>query len=130
MTSVRLPPGLEESFRRLLGRLVKLTGKNFGEVNVALAREPKMRQLNRSWRHHDRVTDVLSFAYNSRPPAGDIIICLAQAARQASRHGHSLKGELQLLFTHGCLHLAGYDHVKLKERQVMRSMERQLLQPN
>ena len=41
---------------------------------------------------------------------GDLAISLETAARQARRAGRSLQSEIEMLLTHGVLHLMGYDH--------------------
>ena len=41
---------------------------------------------------------------------GDVVICVAQAARQAQENGFTLEEELAQLILHGLLHLCGYDH--------------------
>jgi len=122
-TTVKLSPRLAENFRQLLQRVIKLVDLKFGEVNVIMVEPSFIRQLNRVYRHHDRVTDVLSFTYSTRPVGGEIVICLAQAQLQASRQRHSLQQELKLLFVHGCLHLAGHDHIKPAERRLMKALE-------
>ncbi len=129
LTAQALPRGQAARWRRNLGQVAKITGRKFAEVNVVLAEAPTVRQLNRAYRHHDRVTDVLSFVYQPSPVVGDIIICLEQAQRQARRRGRSLSLELELLFVHGSLHLAGFDHQLPGERSVMRALERQVLSP-
>jgi len=40
---------------------------------------------------------------------GDVVISVETAARQADTHGISLDEELELLITHGVLHLLGYE---------------------
>lgn len=90
-----------------------------GPVAIALVSDQTMRRLNREYRGHDRVTDVLSFApadvrrrggRNPAPFLGDLAIARGRAAAQARRHGHSLDLELRILALHGLLHLLGYDH--------------------
>ncbi len=84
-----------------------------GELNVLLASSRDVRALNRRFRGKDQPTDVLSF-----PPvptaahdlAGDIVICVEIAARNARRFGHDPFQEVKILVLHGALHLAGYDH--------------------
>ena len=41
---------------------------------------------------------------------GDVVICLAQAARQAGEAGVAPLDEVRTLVVHGALHLLGYDH--------------------
>jgi len=73
------------------------------------------RTLNRTWRHKDAPTDVLSFPVGTRGPdgrlaLGDIVVCMPLAARQAKARGHALAREIDVLVVHGFLHLAGFDH--------------------
>ncbi len=102
------------------------TGRRFDEVSIVLVEPAVIKGLNRLYRRHDRVTDVLSFTYQTRPVKGDIIICLAQAGRQAKRYKHSLPEELIKLVIHGGLHLLGYDHLRPAQRTVMRTLEKQV----
>lgn len=124
---IKLPRNLNSRAGRLLAQAARASQRNFSSVNVAFVSKLTMRQLNRTYRRHDRVTDVLSFTYNDDPISGELVICLDQAQLQAKRHAHSLLRELEVLITHGLLHLAGHDHMKLKERTVMRSLERRVL---
>ena len=93
------------------------------EFSVLLCGEQKIRQLNRDYRHKDKVTDVLSFPTfpsllktNSQfknfehLPMGDVVICLRQCERQARTMGKSFESEFIDLLCHGFLHLLGYDH--------------------
>ncbi len=85
-----------------------------GDATVRLAGADEMRALNREYRGQDRATDVLSFPLGETLPdgpyAGDILVCLPVAEKQARRAGHSLERELLLLVIHGLLHLKGFDH--------------------
>ncbi len=58
---------------------------------------------------------------------GDIVLCPAYAAEQASRNGQSLAAELELLTVHGILHLCGFDHADADEEQAMRARTNELL---
>lgn len=86
-----------------------------GQVSVLLTTDRHIRRLNRTWRHKDKATDVLSFPASAsfdgqEPLAGDLAISVETAARQAVEAAHPLSAELQVLILHGLLHLAGYDH--------------------
>src|SRR6478672_3407395 len=78
-----------------------------GEVNILIATNKRLRELNRRFRRKDKATDVLSFP---RPSGGDIAISAQIAFENAQRYDHSLAIELKILVLHGMLHLAGYDH--------------------
>jgi probable rRNA maturation factor len=103
-----------------------------GEVAVALVTDARMRVLNRTFRHVDGVTDVLSFPAGAGPASdgrnllGDIVIARGVARRQARRAGHSLGDEVRVLALHGLLHLAGYDHDDPRDAGRMARLERRL----
>jgi probable rRNA maturation factor len=84
-----------------------------GEVDVLLADDPTLRQLNKSFRGKNKPTDVLSFPTPSefaKRHAGDLAISIETAARQAATYGHALRDEVRILLLHGLLHLSGEDH--------------------
>jgi probable rRNA maturation factor len=102
------------------------------EVDVSLVDEETIHAINRDYRHVDKVTDVISFAFNDdkdphdqiNDPSvermlGEILICLPQAQRQAKVIGNTERRELSFLFVHGLLHLLGYDHMKKEDEEVM-----------
>ena len=109
-----VPPASLAAFLRRVVRKApptKATG-----VSIVLAGDATLRRLNRDFRGKDVTTDVLSFASGAEElpdgsrPLGEIVISVAQAARQAEAFGHSLARELRVLVIHGYLHLLGYDH--------------------
>lgn len=86
-----------------------------GNVSVLLTGDEQMRQLNRQYRHKDKTTDVLSFPADPESAAmsghaGDLVISLETARREAASRRHALEIEVRVLLLHGLLHLAGYDH--------------------
>lgn len=102
------------SLGRFLASAQRATGFK-GKVNVLIAGNAKLRELNSRFRGKRGPTDVLSF-----PPArgiatrhrvaGDIAISAQIAAQNANRLGHAAVDEVKVLILHGMLHLAGYDH--------------------
>jgi len=55
------------------------------------------------------------------------VLCPEVAAAQAKAAGHSTEEELQLLCTHGLLHLLGYDHADPDGEREMFAEQRRLL---
>src|SRR6478672_13369996 len=92
-----------QRFARRAQKLVEVQG----EVDILIATNKRLRELNRRFRRKNKPTDVLSFP---RPSGGDIAISAQIARDNAQRFGHSLAIELKILVLHGMLHLAGYDH--------------------
>ena len=58
---------------------------------------------------------------------GDVVLCPAVAAKQSRVAGHSVQDELELLCTHGILHLLGFDHAEPDDEKEMFGMQRDLL---
>lgn len=95
-------PALE----RFARRAQKLAGVA-GEVDILIAGNRRLLELNRRFRGKAKATDVLSFP---RSEGGDIAISAVIARQNARRYSHSTADELKILVLHGMLHLAGYDH--------------------
>ena len=58
---------------------------------------------------------------------GDIFINIEAIVKQASEYGHSMRREVCFLFTHGLLHLLGYDHMEQEEERVMFALQDDIL---
>ena len=58
---------------------------------------------------------------------GDVVLCPEVAERQAQEAGHGTAAELELLTTHGVLHLLGYDHDEPEEHAEMFGLQGELL---
>jgi probable rRNA maturation factor len=108
------------------------------ELSIALVGEAEMERLHVEWMDLPGPTDVLSFPMDDlsvgplEGPAplgilGDIILCPTVAARQGIEAGHSATAELELLLTHGVLHLLGFDHAEPDEHAVMFGLQDDLL---
>ena len=103
--------------------------------SVVFMNDEEIHEMNREYRGVDRVTDVISFAfednndlvYNDIRMLGDIFICIPQMKRQAVEYGHSEKRELAFLAVHGILHLLGYDHMNEKDEKVMFALQELIL---
>jgi probable rRNA maturation factor len=78
-----------------------------GTVDVLIADNRRLRDLNRRFRGKNAPTDVLSFPHAE---GGDIAISAEMALENAGRYRHSPVAELKILILHGMLHLAGHDH--------------------
>ena len=111
-------------------------------VSVTFVDNAFIHKLNRDYRHIDRPTDVISFAFLDNQEdkmaqlagkglvvLGDIYISIDKAKEQAIEYGHPLKRELSFLFVHGLLHLLGYDHMTPEEEKVMFALQDEILPP-
>lgn len=106
------------------------------ELSVIFVDDEKIHEINRDYRQIDRSTDVISFALEDNeqyymegmPRAlGDIFISVDHACKQASDYGHSFYREMCFLFTHGLLHLLGYDHMVEEDEKEMFALQDNIL---
>ncbi len=106
-------PLAEKKFQGLANKIAARIGLK-GTATIRLAGAAEVRTLNRKYRGIDRATDVLSFPLGEKLPeglyAGDVLICMPIAGKQARQNSQSLEKELLLLMIHGLLHLHGLDH--------------------
>ncbi len=93
-------------------------------LSVVFVDNNEIRDINKTYRNIDKVTDVISFALEDNDEEiigerilGDIFISIPRMKEQARVYGHSEKRELSFLCCHGLLHLLGYDHVNNKEEE-------------
>jgi probable rRNA maturation factor len=99
-----------------------------GTVNVLLADDAEVQELNRQYRAKDKPTNVLSFPDGEGDHIGDIILAYETVAREAMEQSKSLKHHLTHLVVHGVLHLLGYDHETGEEdAEIMEHKEVMLL---
>lgn len=96
------------------------------DITVVLTDDDHMRSLNEAYRKLKKTTDVLSFLYSPAEGRknfeGELFISLPLAQRQARRYKTTFIREMARLVVHGILHLYDYDHMKAKERLVMRGL--------
>jgi probable rRNA maturation factor len=96
-------------------------------VTVRYVAEAEGRRLNREFRGKNYATNVLTFVYEERPLAGDIVICAPVVAREAREQGKEVAAHHAHLLIHGILHLQGFDHERGADAQRMERHERRLL---
>lgn len=119
---VKIPTGIRLLIRRCCHAVLEM--ENFegsAEVSVRFVNNEQIRELNDTYRHIDRETDVLSFPMGENGKydvnldtgakiLGDIVISVEKAFEQAELYNHSLQREIGFLTVHSMLHLLGYDH--------------------
>ena len=116
----------------ILDSTLKHEKVNNAIFSIIFVEDEEIHKINREYRNVDRITDVISFAfednenimYNDIRMLGDIYICIPQMKRQAESYGHSEKRELTV---HGLLHLLGYDHMEENDEKEMFALQELIL---
>jgi probable rRNA maturation factor len=103
--------------------LARFNSEKDWKVDVTLVGASKMTRLNSQYRGKSYPTDVLSFpsakVFWNSGFLGELVICLPTLIAQAKEWNHPPQVELDILMTHGILHLLGLDH----EKSVIRARE-------
>ncbi len=131
----------ESAYRDLavsIFKYLKITSNYIIEVN--LVGDEEIHAINKAYRGKDAPTDVISFAFLDNIDSeiaikgdvprllGEIMISYETAKRQAENFGHSLQREMKFLFTHGILHLLGYNHETEEQERIMFALQDQILE--
>jgi len=130
-----------DEYEALFNEIIEATFKMLAvedacELSCIIIDDKEIHRINREYRQIDRPTDVISFAYEDAEcfelegmprQLGDIFISLDKAKEQAESYGHSFKREFCFLFTHGLLHLLGYDHMQEEEAKEMFALQEKIL---
>ncbi|WP_425379509.1 rRNA maturation RNase YbeY [Spiroplasma endosymbiont of Stenodema calcarata] len=108
------------------------------ELSLIIVDAKEQLELNKQYRQNDYVADVITFALEEENTIdllqltglrslGDIFICYEKALEQAATYNHSVRREFAFLFTHGMLHILGYDHQTPATEETMFNLQRKVL---
>lgn len=131
---------VDEARLASLGRFVleRMRIHPLADLSIVLMDEAAMTDLHVRYMDEPGATDVLAFPMDELRPGrddeepeegtlGDVVLCPDVALAQARDAGHSTAEELDLLCTHGILHLLGYDHHEPDEERAMFGLQARLL---
>ncbi len=103
----------------------EIGGGTEGELSIALVGDRTMKRLHAEYLGIDETTDVLAFPLGEG--AGEVVVSLAVAAREAAARGLDPREEALRYVAHGVLHLCGLDDENPAERRAMRRAEEKVL---
>lgn len=96
------------------------------EITLRLVNATEGRNLNSAYRGKDYATNVLTFVYHEKKAPvlmGDLVLCVPIVAREARLQQKLLQNHYAHLTVHGLLHLAGMDHIKIRDAARMEACE-------
>ena len=100
-------------------------------VTIRLVDEQESQVLNSTFRNVPKPTNVLAFpagpvnsaVIDDETELGDLVICAAVVMQEARAQAKPMVAHFAHLTIHGCLHLAGYDHMDDVQAAAMESLE-------
>lgn len=95
------------------------------EINIIYINDDGIRELNRKYLKHNRVTDVIAFPLHDESDyiEGEIYIGIEVAMEHSKFYEVSLTNEILRLALHGTLHLIGYDDKTKDDKEIMHKFE-------
>ena len=102
------------------------------ELTVRIVDKDEIQTLNKTYRHQDKPTNILSFPFEAPPQIqlpllGDLVICHEVVVDEADQQQKTIAQHWAHMVIHGVLHLKGYDHIDDSEADIMEALEIQIL---
>jgi probable rRNA maturation factor len=100
-------------------------------VSLLLCSNEYISELNKQFRGKDCPTNVLSFSdgetLDGTQYLGDIAISIPKITEEALEQNKTFRTHFVHMFTHGILHLLGFDHQTLDDTKTMENLEDEIL---
>ena len=99
-------------------------------LTVRFVDEEEGRSLNRSFRHQDHATNVLTFPYAREDDLveADLVLCMPVVEAEAKAQRKDSMDHCAHLVVHGALHASGHDHEAEADAAAMETLERAALE--
>ena len=123
----------ETTFSDSLQAVLNDLGKSESELLVRFVNKDEIQQLNKTYRHKDKTTNVLSFPSDlpveiDEAILGDVVICIDVVIEEAQVQQKVFSDHLLHMAIHGTLHLLGFDHLVESEALEMEALEVKILE--
>ncbi|MEO1917994.1 MAG: rRNA maturation RNase YbeY [Candidatus Thioglobus sp.] len=123
----------EKNLKDALQQVMTDLGKGNSELLIRIVDKTEIQNLNKTYRHKDQATNVLSFPSDlpkeiDEAILGDVVICTDVVTDEAKAQNKTFDEHLTHMAIHGILHLMGYDHIDETEASVMESLEIKILE--
>jgi len=130
-------PDDEDIHRWVSSALVSQNKSDTTELGIRITDNTEIHNLNNTYRHKDKPTNVLSFPFEvpenfpesiDNEYLGDIICSFEYINKEAKEQNKALKAHWAHIIIHGTLHLLGFDHIENSEAEIMEQKEIDILE--
>jgi probable rRNA maturation factor len=123
----------EINLKDTLQQVITNLGKGESELLIRIVDKAEIQNLNKTYRHKDQVTNVLSFPSDlpveiDESILGDVVICTDVVDEEAKAQNKAFDHHLLHMAIHGTLHLLGFDHIEESDANKMESLEIKILE--
>ncbi len=134
MIDIRIAESLQnlvshKKIDNILSKITQVLNVPNANVSLYITTNQELAQLNETYRHVSKPTDILSWSYfdESQECLGELALSWDKVRTQAKQNQWSTETEAIRLLVHGCVHLLGYDHQTQEEEREMLSLEKKVL---
>ena len=109
--------------------IFKTEMQSLDSINYIFCSDKAVLEINKKYLNHDFYTDVITFdlSMDKKTISAEVYISIERIRDNAKQLGLSIKSELHRVLFHAALHLCGYNDKRIKDKEIMRKMEDQLL---
>ncbi|HIC40805.1 MAG TPA: rRNA maturation RNase YbeY [Piscirickettsiaceae bacterium] len=123
----------EKDLANTLQQVIDDLDKGESELLIRIVDKDEIQTLNKTYRHQDKPTNVLSFESDlpveiDEAILGDVVICTEIVAEEAKAQNKTFDEHLTHMAIHGTLHLLGYDHIESEDAKQMENLEIKILE--
>ncbi len=126
----------EKKLKNFIGKIYsELSIPDHFALSILYVDVKEMQELHFKWMKLNTPTDVMSFPMDDIQNSnrtkdkilGDIIICPSVSWSEATFRRENPARYFVFLHVHAILHLLGHDHQKLRQRKIMKKLEKQVM---
>ena len=117
------------TLKHFIESIFKKELKNLDSINYIFCSDKAVLEINKKYLNHDFYTDVITFdlSQDNKAISAEVYISIERIRDNAKQLGSSIKSELHRVLFHAALHLCGYNDKRIKDKEIMRKKEDQLL---
>lgn len=98
----------------------KILGEKY-ELSLSFLSPAKQKQINLKYRNKNETTNILSFPLSLN--SGEITMDIIKIKKDSKSFKMTYPQFLKYLFIHGCLHLKGFEHSSIMEKEEKKYLE-------
>ena len=117
------------NLKHFIESIFKKERQSLDSINYIFCSDKAILEINKKYLNHDFYTDVITFdlSTNNKAISAEVYISIERIRDNAKQLGISIKSELHRVLFHAALHLCGYNDKGIRDKEIMRKKEDQLL---
>ena len=117
------------NLKHFIELIFKEESQKLDTINYIFCSDKAVLEINKKYLNHDFYTDVITFdlSQNNGNITAEVYISIERIRDNAKQLGISIKSELHRVLFHAALHLCGYNDKRIRDKEIMRKKEDQLL---